>query len=346
VAIQTQSSADDVTYSGLAACANGAQPSSGVAQYLKLKFTMTPADYVNAPELTKLIGGFLWRMKAVQIGTNISAWKTYLDEITVPAGTALAVKIRLAKTLAAPGEGDWEAWAAIVNTENIGTILSDTSFPITPGEGRWLDIKVEGGPDGFGVTPNLENFLLNWQEGATSKLCLTSFIFKKRLYMTGISSVAAANDRLYVLDTNKAWSKFIGLSLNRIIPFRGLIYGLSSINDKIYQLEVEGQYSDGVMPVDAYIETGALDFGNQRFEMRNIKVGSVGIISNVGVFLSYDGTNWTSIGTLAFTGDGTRNLRVPKGRIGKRHFIRLRVAAAEGMGINMLKVAGIVKAED
>jgi len=347
VAIETQSSADDVTYSALAALVNGAQPASSLARYLKLKFTLTRADVANGPELAKLIGGFLWRMGAVQIGVNISAWRKFLADIAIPAGAALATKIRLATTLTTPLEADWGAWTTIANTNNIGTILSDVTFPITVGEGRWLDVKVEGGPSAFGVTSNLENFLLNWQEGSSSRLMITSFIYKKRLYITGISSAAAANDRMFVLNTKQAWSKFTGQYINRLFSFRGLIHGLSSVDENIYQMEVSGAYQDyaGPYPVVAYLEPAALDFGNQEYEVRNVKVGSVGVTSSIEVFLSYDGVTFTSMGVLAFTTTGTQNLRIPHGRTGKRHFIRLLGAGGEPMAINMLKVAGIVKAE-
>jgi len=348
--IETQSSADDITYGALAALTNGGEPAvdnaNSLNRYLKLVLTLTRADVANGPELAEMIGGFLWRMTGQQVGVNISAWRKYLDEITVPSGAALVTKIRLATTITTPIESDWGAWQTIVTTNNIGTILSDVTFPVTVGQGRWLDVKVEGGPSAYGVTPNLENFLLNWQQGSSSRLAITSFVYKKRLYVTGISSTAAANDRLFVLDTNQAWTKILGQSLNRIVTFKGLIYGLSSIDDKIYQQEVEGKHTDGLVDVNAYIDPAAMDFGHQRFEITNIKVGSAAIVSNVTVYLSYDGVTFTSIGTLAFTGSGTKNLRVPHGRIGKRHFIRLQVPGNEGMAINMLKVSGRTKAEE
>lgn len=349
VGIETQSSADDSVYSALAALTNGQAPAvdnaTPLAQYLKIKITLTRLDVVTGPEIKKLIGGFLWRMQAAQVGVNITAWRKYVDEITKPAGTTLVSKIRLATTLTAPVEGDWGAWQTIITGENIGTILSDTPPPAA-GTGRWLDVKVEGGPSAAGVTPNLENFLLNWQEGESVRLTLAAFVYKKRLYLTGISSTALQNDRFFVLDTRQAWTKFIGQNLNRIITFRGLIYGLSSTDDKIFQQEVDGKYSDGTTAIDAYLEPGALDFGHQRFEITKIKVGSAGVTSSIQVSLSYDGVTWTVIGTMAFTADGTQILYVPHGRIGKRHFVRLRVAAAEAMAVSMVKISGVFKAEE
>lgn len=346
VGVESQSSADDITYSALFGFSNGNVPGSTQARYLKIKFTLTRADVVNGPELQKLIGGFLWRMKAAQIGTNISAWRSFLAEITRPTYTALAVKARLATTLAEPIEANWGAWTTIANTNNIGTILSDVTFPVTAGQGRWIDIKVEGSPSSAGVTPNLENFLINWQEGSSTRLMVTSFVYKKRLYMTGVSSVAAANDRLFILDTNQAYSKFLGLAINKILSFRGLMYGLSSIDDKIFQMEVTGQYMDGTTVVDAYLEPGALDFGHQRFEVMSLKIGSVGISSSVAAYLSLDGIAWTLIGTAVFTTDGTKIIRVPRGWIGKKIFTRLRNAAGEGMAVSLFKVSGIVQAEE
>lgn len=335
VALTSQSSADDVTYSAAAAFNNGAQPSSAAARYLKITALITRADYANAPEVKEITGGFLWRMGTQLVGPNISAWRKWIDEITVHAGSSLVTKVRYATTAAAPVEGDYGAWQTIVTTNNVGTVMGDTLTP--PILGRWIDAKVEGGPTAYGLSPNLENFLINWQEGASTRLALTASIYKKRVYLTGVSEEAAANDLMLVLDTNNAWTKFSGLNLYRVVSFRGLTYGLSSVDDKIFQLEVEGQFNDNGVAVDGYIDTGAIDGGNQFIELTNVKVGNGPVNCTLGVYASYDEVTWTLIASLVFTEAGTQNLRVPYGRIGKRHFIRLRSAAGEDMRVNMLK---------
>lgn len=335
VALTSQSSADDITYSAPAAFNNGAQPASAAARYLKITALMTRADYANAPEIKQITGGFLWRMGTQLVGPNISAWRKWIDEITVHAGSSLVTKVRYATTAASPAEGDYGAWQTIVTTDNVGTVLGDTLTP--PILGRWIDAKVEGSPTAYGLSPNLENFLINWQEGASTRLALTASIYKKRVYLTGISEEAAANDLMLVLDTNNAWTKFSGLNLYRVVSFRGLTYGLSSVDDKIFQLEVEGQFNDNGVAVDGYIDSGAIDGGNQVIELTNVKVGNGPVSCTIGVYLSYDEVTWTPIASLVFTAAGTQNLRVPYGRIGKRHFIRLRSAAGEAMRVNMLK---------
>lgn len=278
-------------------------------------------------------------MTAQQVGSNITAWLKWADDTTTPAGTSVVKKIRLAKTLTTPLEADFAAWQTVVDGNNIGTILADVipETGVPAGEGRWIDAKVELNPSNAGVTPDVENFYVNWQEGTLIRLMLTAFMYRKRLYIAGISTTSTYNDLLFVLDTQNAWTKFAGQNINKMFIFHGLVYGLSSIDDKIFQLEVEGNFNDGAVPVDAYADTGALDFGNQQAELQNIKIGNAAVTSSVAVYASYDGETWTLIGTKAFTGEGTYNMRAPHGRIGKKHFIRLRVAGQEAMGVNMLK---------
>jgi ribosomal protein L24 len=349
VAIETQSSADDVTYSALAALANGAEPAVGnatpLASHLKIKLTLTRLDYVNGPEVSKLIGGFLWRMQGVLIGANITIWRGFLADSDAPAGSSLVMKIRKATTATTPIETDWGAWATITASQNIGTILGDT-LPPAAGTSRWLDVKVEGGPTFAGLTPNVENIQLNWQEGSLERLLLTACVYKKRYYLAGITATSEYNDRLFVLDTQQAWTKFEGLNINRMLAFRGQVYGLSATDSKIYQMEVEGRYSDGDTPIEAYVDAGAIDGGNQRYELASLKIGSGAYISDVQVLHSYGGVTFTLLGTLNFTGEGTKVLRVPRGYIGKRHFIRLKSAAAQNMAINMAHAVLIAMPEE
>lgn len=349
VGIETSSSADDVTYNAYAALANGQEPAvdnaTALAQYLKIRLTLTRADYVNGPEVDKLIAGFLWRMQAALVGANIISWRNVITETTIPTGAALVTKMRLATTATTPAEADWGAWKTFTTGQNIGTVLTDVPPPAA-GESRWLDVKVEGGPTAGGESPNLENLLLNWQEGANTRLLLTALVYKKRYYLTGLSSDSEYNNRLYVLDTMQAWTKFIGLPLNRMVSFRGLTYGFSAVDDKIYQLEVEGKYSYGSTAIDAYVDTGAIDGGNQRFELADVKVGHAGGICTIEVLQSYDNSTWTSLGSMVFTEPGTKILRVPRGYIGKRHYLRLRSAGAEALAINMAAARIIAMPEE
>lgn len=349
VGIETASSADDVTYSAYAALDNGQEPAvdnaTALAQYLKIRLTLTRADYVNGPEVDKLIAGFLWRMQAALVGANIIAWRNVITETTIPTGAALVTKMRLATTATTPGEADWGAWKTFTTGQNIGTILTDVPPPAA-GESRWLDVKVEGGPTAGGESPNLENLLLNWQEGANTRLLLTALVYKKRYYLTGLSSDSEYNNRLYVLDTMQSWTKFIGLPLNRMVSFRGLIYGFSAVDDKIYQLEVEGKYSYGSAAIDAYVDTGAIDGGNQRFELADVKVGHAGGVCTIEILHSYDNSTWVSLGSMVFTEPGTKILRVQRGYIGKRHYLRLRSAGAEALAINMAAARIIAMPEE
>ena len=350
VGIKTASSANGVDYEAYVALTNGQEPgvdnATTVAQHLKVEFTLTRADIANGPVLEKLMCGALWRMTGQLVGSNIVQWRKWLDEDTTPAGTSIVKKVRLATTVAAPIEAEWGAWTVITDSDNIGTILGEADpVVVAAGESRWIDAKVELYPSAAGVTPNLENLLINWVEGSDAKLALTSIIYKKRLYLTAISRTAETNDLVLVLDSNDSWTKMVGLSLYRQVGFRGLIYGLSSVDDKIFQMDIPGLYSYGGTAIDAFISTGALDFGNDRYEVIKVKVGNGDITSTVLVYLSTNGKDWTLKGTINFTAEGTYNLRIKRGYIGYRHFTRLRVAAAEGMEIRMLKQEGQLRSE-
>lgn len=349
VAIETQSSDDDVTYSALASLNNGQEPAvdnaTPLARYLKITLTLTRADVVNGPEVAAMIGGFLWRMKAALVGANIAAWRTFAAEVSEPAGTSLVMQIRLATVTTTPTESDWSAWETITDGDNIGTILSDTPPPAA-GTTRWLDVKIEGGPSAAGVTPSVENILLNWQEGSLTRLLLTAMTYKKRYYLTGTDAESEYNNLLFVLDTQQAWTKFINLALNRLIAFRGQIYGLSAVDDKIWQMEVAGKYTHGDTAIDAYVDAGAIDGGHQRFELAGVKVGAGAYSSAIQVLHSYDGTTFTALGTLTFAAEGTQILRAPRGYIGKRHFIRLRNNASQNLAINMVSALVTAMSED
>ena len=347
ISFTTQSSADDVTYSAAAALDNGQEPgvdnATPAARYLKTNITLTAVDYLNGPTLNKFMIGSRWRMGTQQVGANISSWLVWLAETTAPAGTSILQRVRLAKTAGVPAEGDYGAWQSIVSGNNVGTILTDVPPPAA-GESRWIDAEINIYPSAVGVTPNQENFSINWLEGSNADLTVAAFIYHKRLYLTGISSESPYNNLMYVLDSKGAWTKFMGRNIFRLLAFRGLIYGLSAADDKIFKMEIDNRYDDNGTNITAYISTGALDFGNAIAEMQNIKLRADGA-QVIGVYLSKDGKTWTLKGTIAFTAEGVYNMRVPRGWVGSRHFIRLVSAGRENMGLMNMKVKFLGRAE-
>jgi hypothetical protein len=289
-----------------------------------------------------MIGGY-WRLMTQQIGANITAWRTWLDEDSAPVGTEVIKRVRLAKTTTLPVETDFGAWQVITSGQNLGTILSDVPPPAA-GESRWIDADIMLRPSGAGVSPHLENFLINWLEGSNAELTVTAFIYKKRMYLTGISSTASYNDRLFVLDSKGAWTKYLGLNIFRMLGFRNLIYGLSAADDKIFQMEIEERYDFNGTAIEASIDTGAIDFGHIKAELQEVKIG-VSQPTKIEVLLSYDVTEWTSKGTITFTEAKTYRLRIAKGWLHNRHYIRLKSAGNEEMGVVMLKAVFQGRAE-
>ena len=357
VTIETASSADGVTYSAYAALTNGQEPgvdnATPVKQHLKVKFTLTRDNPSRGPVVNDITIGFLWHMLTAIVGPNITAWRKWLEEATVPSGTTILRKIRLATTLTTPAEGDFGAWQTITDNQNVGTILSDVipETGVPAGEGRWVDVMVQGKittqvVDGvtLPLSPSLDNFLINWQEGKNTRLTVTALIYKKRLYITGISANATYNDRLLVLDSRNSWTKMIGLNFYRMIAFNGNIYGLSSADDKIYQQEVEGQFTNGTTPIEAYIDVGEIDFGMVVAEVQCVEL-EVSEAQTIQIYLSRDGVTWTLKGTAVFTAAGAKKIYVPAGWMGRKHWIRAKSSLGEAMGIINLNIQVQARAE-
>ncbi len=241
---------------GYVAVTNGAAPTSVLHRYLRIRLSITSADTLEAPEILYLYHGTLWLSPAIQVGANISAWRTLLDTITTPAGVAQTIKIRRATVVASPAEGDYGAWFVITNGDNIGTILTDA----TP-TSRWIQLKVEQGPSSAGLLPILDAVIANWLEGsATANLPVRAVVHKKRYLLTAASSLAAANDTVVVCDRNDQWTKFAGLSLNALIHFRGNLYGLNSTAATQRLMDVEGSYADDGVAISAYLVSREEDF--------------------------------------------------------------------------------------
>ncbi len=357
VTINTRSSDDDASYSSLVALTNGQEPgvdnATPIKRYLEVQFNLTRVNPSRAPVVENVTVGFLWSMLTAIVGPNITAWRRWLEEATVPSGTAISRKIRLATTLTTPAEGDFGAWQTITDDDNIGTILSDVipETGVPAGEGRWVDALIQGKittatADGVTtpVSPSLDNFLINWQEGKNTRLTVTALIYKKRLYITGISANATFNDRLLVLDSRNSWTKFVGLNFYRMVAFNGNIYGLSSEDDNIYQQEVEGQYTDGTTPIEAYCDTGALDFGMVVAEIQCVEL-EVSEAQTLEIYLSTDGTTWTLKGTAVFTAAGAKKVYIPAGWMGRRHYVRVKSSLGEAMGLINMSVQAQARAE-
>jgi hypothetical protein len=288
---------------GYLATANGAAPTSSLLRYQRLRATLTRSDYGQAPEMTALYAGTLWVSPSIQLGAQIKLWRTFLDTITTPAGVTQTIKVRKATVTTTPGESDFGAWFTVVNGDNIGTALGDS----TPPAARWLQIKVEQGPSNAGLLPIIDALLAQWTTGTAAVLPVRAVVHKKRYWVTAASSGAAANDKIVVCDRNDQWTKFAGLALSAMVHFKSAFYGLGAGDAYVSLLDVEGVYDDNGTAIDAYLVTReeSLGAGHLRKNLRysyllNDRTGAAWALT----------TSYRRNGDAAFTGSGTFSMGV------------------------------------
>lgn len=239
--------------------ANGAAPTSQVKRYQRIRLTLTRADTANGPEVQSIKTGILWLSPAIFIGSNIKAWRTLIAILSTPVGTDNTIKIRRATVLTTPAEGDFGAFAAIVNGDNIGTILADGSPPTS----RWVQLKVEQGPDSAGAIPDLDSLETQWTEGSAQILPLHAVTHKKRYMFNAAQRTSVSNDRVIVSDRNDGWMKYVGWNLNAMLHYKGQLLGFSAADSKIFELDVTGHYNDNGAAIDAFMETREETFGSE-----------------------------------------------------------------------------------
>jgi hypothetical protein len=317
--------------SGYIAFTNGNQPTSQIKRYLRIKVSITAADYSNAPDITSFYGGMLWTSAAIFVGPNISAWRSFLATLTKPASTDQTIKIRRATISTTPGESDWGSWFTIVNADNIGTILSDA----TPPASRWAQLKIEQGPSSAGASPSVDAMSVQWSEGSSAVLPLFGVMHKKRYMFCAASATSSTNDKVLVYDRNDAPMKYSGWNVNAMIHFKGMLLGLSSVDSKILQLDVDDVYNDQGTAIDAFLDSQDETFENDYELRKNLRYGYVHVGSTTAFSLtaSYKRPGDSSFtGSVTLTADGTgRELRqnFPIGTVCKRLQRRYRNAVLD-----------------
>lgn len=351
IVMQTASSDDDIIYSSFESLNNGEEPgvdnATVVKRYLKVRFTLTSVGIILGPVISNFLAGFFYRSKALNIGSNISAWRNFLSDNTIPIGTSLITKIRLAKTIDVPLEGDYGPWETIVAGNNIGTILSDLVLPPPAGEGRWVDVKVEGSPNASGDVSELDNFVINWVEGATANLPIRSFIYENRYFLITAQASSQYNNIIFVLDKDNAWCKFIGWNLNAMLAFGGLMIGLSSNSKDIAQYFIADKYDDDNEIINAYVETGEIDFGPSRFSLIELMIENA-LPTTLKVYYKKQGdTDWISMGELDFSKHNTCKIRASLGTASKQFSFKIQNDNPnEGMDVRVIGYRGIGLPED
>jgi len=239
---------------------NGAVPASLVKQFQRVKYSFTiNAGAKEGPIVTDVILPFLWLSPVIFNGQNIAAWRTFLANLTQPTGTELEIKIRETTILTPPDESDFAAFKAIVDGDNIGTILADGTPPTT----RQIQYKVEGGPDAAGVVAFVESMLTQWNEGSEKILPLHAIVHKKRYQFAAARGIAQENDIIILADRNDAWMKFFGWTVNFMVHFRGLLVAFNSNDDKIIELDSPDLFNDLGQPIDAFLETREETLGDE-----------------------------------------------------------------------------------
>jgi len=302
---------------GFVVVANGAVPTSLLKEFQRVRTTITRSDFVNSPEVKSHVGGFLWLSPPIFIGSNIVAWRTFQATLTTPSGAFAEIKIRGTAVAASPVEGDFGAFATIVDGDNIGTILSDGSPPTT----RNVQIKIELGPSSAGLLPTLQNFVLQWNEGSEDILPLHAVVHKKRYLFAAARLTSAANDVVIVNDRNEGWMRYIGWPVNAMIHFRGVLVGFKSTEDKVLELDCP-VFSDEGVAIDAFLDTReevlAKEDLRKDFRYGVIHLGPV--VGTLDVSLKrVSDSDFTSTKTLVLTGKSLdRRINFPSATLTKR----------------------------
>lgn len=299
----TSSSSDFSTgndAAGYVSFTNGNQPTSAIKRYMRISVTITTTDILSAPDITAVYAGMLWTSPAIQVGSNISAWRSFLNTIVTPAGTSQVIKIRRATITTEPAEGDWGAFFTIVNGDNIGTILSD----VVP-TSRWVQLKVEQAPSSVGLLPYIDAMVVQWTEGSVGNLPVRAVVHKKRYMIVAATAAAAANDLIIVCDRNDQWTKFAGLSLNALIHFAGQLYGLDAAAATQRIMDIEGLYGDDGVAISAFLVTREEDLGAAHLR-KNFR-SSYLHVDRVSAAWALT-TSYRRTGDSGFTGSGSFNM--------------------------------------
>lgn len=308
---------------GYLSVANGDAPTSALKRAQRVRVTLTNSSVKVSPDLEQLLHGTLWTSPAIRLGTTITSWRALLATLTTPGGTAQTIQIRRATTTAEPTESDYGGFSAIVSGDNIGTILADG----TPPTSRWVQIKVEQGPNSSGQVPSVDLLAVQWNEGADANLPAVGVTHKRRYMFCIAQNDSSANDRVLVWDRNEAPMVYVGWSLNWMGNFRGQLIGLSSGDSKVFELDAVGVYSDNGTAIDAYLETRQEVMGAEELK-KDLRYGYV----HCGDLVHDLSVGWKRPTDAAYTEaslsvDGSQNeLRVnfPPGTVGRKFQRRYR----------------------
>lgn len=305
---------------GYLAVTNGQAPASVVYRYQRMRMTLTRSDYALAPEVTALYSGMLWLSPAVQIGSSIAVWRSFLTTYTVPAGVDLTLQIRMATVSTNPVESSFGAWYPIDAGNNIGTILGDA----TPPTSRWVQLKIEAGVSSAGLIPSVDAAVLQWTDGSAANIPVRAIVHKKRYLITAATSLGATNNIIIVCDRNDQWTKFTGLNLNSLIHFKGNLYGMNAANAYVSQMDLAGVYNDYGNPIDAFLESREEDFGaahlRKNFRYSYLEWNRADAAWSLTTSYRRSGeSDYTGSGTFSFgtTGQDIRQ-NYPVGTVGKR----------------------------
>lgn len=238
-------SADDAAFTsidpaGYVPFTIGSTPASQLKRHLRIRITMTtPGAFTSTPVISALYGGSLWTSPIVSVGQNIASWLNLTESHISPVGTSVIIKIRYAITHGTPLEGDFGPFVVISNGQNIGTVIGDISIPPLA---RWAQVKIEQSTSTGGAQPSVSSTALNWFEGSSSTLPVSSIIYNKKWLVTAASVGSNLNDTIVTLDSNDAFSNWSALKTNLFVWFRNKLY-INSGSD-ILQLTSESLNDD------------------------------------------------------------------------------------------------------
>lgn len=363
MSFQSQSSADDLTYSALAALTSGQEPAvdnaTPLAKFLRLKVALARAALTDGKSVhvSSYVGGAQYWSPSLSVGAEIKAWNLLqFDVSSLPALANARVRIATPASLGVLTEPDedgtagWDLGRAgadaygflpIANLGNIGTALGGAEAAPNPPfpEARFVQFEFELGLNAHDQVHGISSLLASWIEGSADILPYGSTILNKKWLFTCASSASAKNDTIVVVDSERGFVNWKGLEFNFPVWFRGKLLFCSAIRKELVEM-VEGLLQDddgpGVGParltkaIDAYVDTkqeigGAI---HQRKKARSVEIAGHPTIASMAISTRRDEeAAFVALGTVQFTASKShQRVNVPAGRQFKRIILRARNA--------------------
>lgn len=322
-----------------------------IAQYLRIKSTLTAGILGTSPELQELMGGILHLTAPINLGPNVANLGIFQLTHTHPGGTdAFKIRRATAQSLVADGVSvpdsvgelgwddgdasgnatDAEGWLTVVNGNDLSAVFGGTDSDI-----RYVQVKSQF--DNAAIADNhfTSAIGINWLEGSAVILPTSSVIFNKKWLMAAADVGVVNNNIIVTVDSNRAFNNWRGFKPNFLVWFKSKLYTGNAVNQDLLELN-ESILSDDDGPsgdsralkaIVSYIETGQEIGGaiHSRKDARYMEVLSDAQNSDTLAYYKRDTqTSFTLLNTVLFTPTlNHKRLHFPMGTQFKRMNFRL-----------------------